>query len=46
MATDSTVHSPVETAYVKHSVPRVAAIGAVVFPHSTATQDQNMKLIP
>ena len=45
METDSTVHKSVESTYVNHYVPEVDAIGAVVFPHSTATQAQNIKFI-
>ena len=46
METDSSINAPEETAYhVKHSVPGIAAIGAVVFPHSTTTQAQNIYLL-
>ena len=35
-----------ETAYhANHFVPGIAAIGAVVFPHSTTTQAHNTKLM-
>ena len=45
METDSTVHASVESTYGNHYVPEVAAIGAVVIPHSTTTQAQNIKFI-
>ena len=46
METDSSTNAPDETAYhVNHSVPGIAAIGAVVFPHSTTTQAQNTYLL-
>ena len=46
METDSSINVPEETAYhVNQSVPGIAAIGAVVFPHSTTTQAQNTYLL-
>ena len=46
METDSPINAPEETAYhVNNSVPGIAAIGAVVFPHSTTTQAQNTYLL-
>ena len=46
METDSSINALEETAYhVNHSVPGIAAIGAVVFPHSTTTQAQNTYLL-
>ena len=46
METDSSINAPKETAYhVNHAVPGIAAIEAVVFPHSTTIQAQNIKFI-
>ena len=46
MQTDSSINAPEETAYhVNHSVPGIAAIGSVVFPHSTTTEGQNTYLL-
>ena len=47
MDSHSSINALEETAYhANHFVPGIAAIGAVVFPHSTTTQAQNTKLIP
>ena len=47
MESHSSINAPEEPAYhANHFVPGIAAIGAVVFPHSTTTQAQNTKLIP
>ena len=46
MDSHSSIKALEETAYhVNHYVPGVAAIGAVVFPHSTTTQAQNAYLL-
>ena len=46
METDSSINAREETAYhANHSVPGIAAIDAVVFPHSTTTQAQNTYLL-
>ena len=46
MDSHSSINALEETAYhVNHFVPGIAAIGAVVFPHSTTTQAQNTYLL-
>ena len=46
METDSSINAPEEIPYhVNYSVPGIAAIGAMVFPHSTTTQAQNTYLL-
>ena len=46
MESHSSINALEETAYHdNHFMPGIAAIGAVVFPHSTTTQAQNTYLL-